>query len=63
VRNKTGTELQGGNRQEGSQTLKAERSGQARPVTSGPAVPQVLKGVKAQERSWLAAAGRLGFAG
>jgi len=63
VRNKTGTESRGENRQEGSQTLKADRSGQVKPVTSGSAIPQVLKGAKAHERGWQTAVGRLGFAG
>ena len=63
MRNKTGAELRGVNRQEGNQTLKAERSGQAKLAKSGPAIPHVLKGTEAQERSWLAAAGWLGSAG
>jgi hypothetical protein len=42
VRNKTGTGSEGESRQEGSQTLKTERSGQAKPATSGPRIPQVL---------------------
>jgi hypothetical protein len=46
----TGREPKGGNRQEGNQTLKAERSGQVKLVISGPAVPDVLKGAKAHER-------------
>jgi hypothetical protein len=42
VRNKTGAGSQGVSRQEGNQTLKAERSGQAKPVASGPPIPHVL---------------------
>lgn len=36
VRNKTGPGAEGVNRQEGDQTLQAERSGQAKPALSGP---------------------------
>jgi hypothetical protein len=50
VRNKTGAGEEGGNRREGNQTLRAERSGQAKPAISGPSYPDVLKGMKAQER-------------
>jgi len=51
VRNKTGTGFEGVSRQEGSQTLKAERSGLALLAVSGPRVPQVLKGAEAHERT------------
>jgi hypothetical protein len=51
VRNKTGKESKGESRQEGKQTLKAERSGQGKPAASGPSILQVLKGAKAHERS------------
>jgi hypothetical protein len=50
VRNRTGAEPKGVSRQEGNQTLKAERSGQAKPAASGPSAPDVLQGVKAHER-------------
>lgn len=50
------------NRQEGIQTLKAEHSGLVMPANRGSPRPHVLKGTEAQERSRLAAAGRLGFA-
>jgi hypothetical protein len=62
VRNRTGRGSKGESRQEGSQTLKAERSGQAKPARSGPSNLGVLKGTKAHERSRMAAADRLGFA-
>jgi len=39
VRNKTGQAEKGANRREGSQTLRAERSGQAKPAASGPFRP------------------------
>jgi len=51
VRNKTGAGFEGVSRQEGSQTLKAERSGLALPAMSGPRIPQVLKGAEAHERT------------
>ena len=60
MRNKTGTGSWGESRQEGNQTLKTERSGRGKPAASGPPFPDVLKGTKAQERRWLAAAGWLG---
>jgi hypothetical protein len=63
ARNRAGTESKGESRQEGSQTLKADRSGQVKLATSGSSIPDVLKGRKVHERSRLAAAGWLGFAG
>jgi hypothetical protein len=42
VRNKTGTASKGVNRQEGNQTLKAERDEQATLVVSVPSMPHVL---------------------
>ena len=42
VRNKTGTASKGVSRQEGSQTLKTERDGQATPVRSVPSMLHVL---------------------
>jgi hypothetical protein len=56
VRNKTGTDSQGVSRQEGNQTLKAERSGQVKLAVSGPSNPDVLKGSKAHERCWFVSA-------
>jgi hypothetical protein len=44
ARNRAGEVPKGGNRQEGTQTLKVERSGQVKPATSGSSVPKVLKG-------------------
>jgi len=38
-------------RREGNQTLRTERSGQAKPAAGGPSIPQVLKGAQAHERS------------
>jgi len=52
----------GASRQEGRQTLKTDRSGQAKPAGSGPSTPQVLKGSKVHERGWRAAARWLGVA-
>lgn len=40
----------GANRQEGIQTLKAERSGRGKPAKVDPGDLYVLKGSKAQER-------------
>jgi len=42
VRNRAGAGSKGVSRQEGGQTLKAERSGQVKPAASGPSVPDVL---------------------
>jgi hypothetical protein len=42
ARNKAGAVSEGESRQEGNQTLQAERSGQANPAASGPPTPQVL---------------------
>jgi hypothetical protein len=61
VRNKTGKASQGGSRREGSQTLRSERSGPGTARECGPVTLHVLKGAEVQERSWLAAAGRLGL--
>jgi len=42
--------VRGSNRREGSQTLRAERTGEGSPGTSNPPIRQVLKGDKARER-------------
>jgi hypothetical protein len=46
VRNKTGWGSVGISHQEGSQTLKVERSGQAKPAASGPAILKCAEGKK-----------------
>jgi hypothetical protein len=63
ARNKAGKVPEGVSRQEGSQTLKPERCGQATPASCGSPVPQVLWGPEAQERGLRAAARGLGVAG
>jgi len=63
VRNRTGQGTQGENRQEGSQTLKVERSGSARPRDVDLRAWNVLKGPKVHERCCSAAAERLGVIG
>jgi hypothetical protein len=50
VRNKTGAGLEGVTRREGSQTLRTDPSGQAKPAASGSRAPDVLKGTEVQER-------------
>jgi len=49
--NKASRGSKGVSRREGNQTLRADRSGQVKPVWSGPSYPNVLKGERAQERS------------
>jgi hypothetical protein len=44
VRKKTGQVEKGASRREGNQTLRAERSGQATPATSGPFQPECAVG-------------------
>jgi hypothetical protein len=47
----TDRDTEGVSRQEGQETLQAERSGYGKPAVSGPLRLDVLKGAKAQERS------------
>ena len=63
MRNKTGKASKGVRCQEGNQTLKAERGGQATPAKSVPSMLHVLEGSKAHERSGSAAADLLGVGG
>jgi len=51
ARNKAGADPEGVSRREGNQTLRADRSGQAKPAASGSPVPHVLKGSEVHERS------------
>jgi hypothetical protein len=63
VRKKTGTGLQGVSRQEGNQTLKAERSGWAYPREVDLLALMCCRDPKAQERSRPTAVRWLGLAG
>jgi hypothetical protein len=47
----TDRDTEGVSRQEGQETLQAERSGYGKPAVSGPLRLDVLKGAEAQERS------------
>jgi hypothetical protein len=60
VRNKTGEGSKGESRHEGNQTLKAERSGQAKLASGGPSILNVLKGAEVHERCRTTAVDRLG---
>jgi hypothetical protein len=55
ARNKAGAGPGGGNRQEGKQTLKAERSGRGKPAASGPPSPACAEGNRSPESCHLVA--------
>jgi len=63
VRNKTGTDSKGASRREGNQTLRTERSGQARPREVDLQVLERCREAKSMRGAGPTAVGRLGSVG